>query len=563
MSNARRQFLDLRLGQAAVLLVAAISLESRLAAAPAAAAARVTRPTFSVQMPQGRQATTSPASGLSLLVEAGPLNGYGYRTVRLRFDSPIAAPGDRQLTVKLSVGGYRGRRTVNDPLATVEKDFELPAGATRGDYVIHVPQYEEWRQVWWDVWVDGVLDPPLSRAARVAFNVLGRAQLDTASVLSLFEGGRAADLDDVLLGKTQSSFAVIVRDSLPEPWIGLSSFDAVLAETTQLQRLQRDEPDQFEALCRWVAAGGSLWIAKVADGEHDRLSELLGVDRHLCWTENEAGKGAAEATTDAEPPSTGVGGADGPADGWRWAWLRQRSGDGSQPVAPPTELESVENLITADIRKRPRPPGRRAWFAERQYGFGVVLAFMPREDVLRAARAGEHGWSKPFAGTEPLEAPPFVLAGREYLAERTWAERHGLAPDEANNDFSNLLVPGVGLAPVIEFQVLITLFVVVVGPVTYWLLKQRQRTHLMVFTVPLSAATLTAALLLYAVLADGFGTTVRVRAVTLLDQPSGEHATWGRLSYYAGLAPSEGLTIADDSAMYPLLPGWNDLGMAR
>ena len=54
--------------------------------------------------------------------------------------------------------------------------------------------------------------------------------------------------------------------------------------------------------------------------------------------------------------------------------------------------------------------------------------------------------------------------------------------------FANLLVPGVGLAPVTEFHVLITLFVLVIGPVNYWLLKRWRRLHLMVLTVPLAAA---------------------------------------------------------------------------
>ena len=34
-----------------------------------------------------------------------------------------------------------------------------------------------------------------------------------------------------------------------------------------------------------------------------------------------------------------------------------------------------------------------------------------------------------------------------------------MTPDDANLDFAKLLVPGVGLAPVTEFRVLITLFV--------------------------------------------------------------------------------------------------------
>ncbi len=139
---------------------------------------------------------------------------------------------------------------------------------------------------------------------------------------------------------------------------------------------------------------------------------------------------------------------------------------------------------------------------------------------------------------------------------QTWGQRHGLTPDAPNDEYANWLVPGVGLAPVTEFRILITLFVLVIGPVNYWLLKRMRRLHLLVITVPLAAALLTAALFLYALLADGLGTKVRVRSLTLLDQRRGEAASWARLSYYAGLAPSAGLSVSMETAIYPICPDW-------
>jgi hypothetical protein len=133
-----------------------------------------------------------------------------------------------------------------------------------------------------------------------------------------------------------------------------------------------------------------------------------------------------------------------------------------------------------------------------------------------------------------------------------------MTPDDANPDFANFLVPGVGLAPVTEFRVLITLFVLLIGPVNYWLLKRSGRLHLLVLTVPLAAVLMTSALFGYAILSDGFGTTVRAQSLTTLDQRTGEAACWSRLSYYSGLAPGDGLTMPSDVAVYPIIPGWND-----
>src|SRR5262249_26323111 len=79
-----------------------------------------------------------------------------------------------------------------------------------------------------------------------------------------------------------------------------------------------------------------------------------------------------------------------------------------------------------------------------------------------------------------------------------WDTRHGLTPDAANTEFAKFLVPGVGMAPVTYFQVLITLFVLLIGPANYWFLKRAKRLHLMVLTVPLAAGITTLALFAYA-----------------------------------------------------------------
>jgi hypothetical protein len=139
-----------------------------------------------------------------------------------------------------------------------------------------------------------------------------------------------------------------------------------------------------------------------------------------------------------------------------------------------------------------------------------------------------------------------------------WSVRHGTAPDDPNRDFASLLVPGVGLAPVTEFRVLITLFVLIIGPVNFWLLNRWRRLHLMVLTVPLAAVVMTAALFAYSAVSDGFGTSARAHSLAVIDQRTGEAACWSRLSYYSGLAPGSGLTMPADTVLYPINPAWNN-----
>jgi len=158
---------------------------------------------------------------------------------------------------------------------------------------------------------------------------------------------------------------------------------------------------------------------------------------------------------------------------------------------------------------------------------------------------------------------PFDSPTEEYddrwlalLQQTGWQARHGFSPGVPNSEFNDWLIPGVGTAPVVEFQFLITCFVIGIGPLNYWLLKRSGRLPLLLVTVPLTAIGVTLLLFAYGLLADGLGVQVRARSYTWLDQPAGESVSWNRVSYYAGRAPSEGMKFSRETAVYPLTPYW-------
>ena len=195
-------------------------------------------------------------------------------------------------------------------------------------------------------------------------------------------------------------------------------------------------------------------------------------------------------------------------------------------------------LVRVAGRKRPRRtvPGRgRAEppsFLCRPLSMGMVVAFA----------------ADPFPGTERQ-----WWAVRYALGESRWdwRQRHGLSMFQDNPDFWKFLIPGVGLAPVVSFEILITLFVLAIGPANYFLLRRWKRLYLLVVTVPLSAAVVTLALFGYALVSDGLGTRVRVRSVTEIDPHRGEAVCWARLSFYCGLPPSGGLRFPSDTTVIP------------
>jgi hypothetical protein len=140
-----------------------------------------------------------------------------------------------------------------------------------------------------------------------------------------------------------------------------------------------------------------------------------------------------------------------------------------------------------------------------------------------------------------------------------WYRRHGLSLQRKNADFWNWLVRGVGLAPVTEFRVLITAFVLAIGPLNYFWLRRRGKLHLLVVIVPVAALGVTFALFGYAIMADGLDTRVRARTYTQIDQRAGRAVCWSRISYYAGLAPAGGLVFPDDVVAVPLTSNGGDV----
>jgi hypothetical protein len=102
---------------------------------------------------------------------------------------------------------------------------------------------------------------------------------------------------------------------------------------------------------------------------------------------------------------------------------------------------------------------------------------------------------------------------------------------------SGFSIPGVGRPPVIAFQVVISLFVLVVGPGFYIFLYQSGRMHLLLVIAPVLSLLACSGLFLYAIIHDGFEIKGRVQSVTRIDHPSGAAVTHARHAYYAGVSP--------------------------
>jgi hypothetical protein len=544
----------------------------------------VTQPNGDVTvMPQNLPA--SRRTGLQLVVDTRWVNSYGYRPVEVTIVAPTPTTTTQTITIQLHSGW--------ESVTTVSQDFEFPKGATRASTIVSVPFYEQaLLGFWWDVRVDGAKDIDLSMDKENASRRLSGSNVSASTIRVLVPSSQV--IQKSVVTTTIIDFEVLSLElgNFPRRWIDYSCLDVVSLSLPDLEQLAKTNPSALESIEHWVRAGGQLWVSDVGA----KLEKLPEVSKQLKVPDalmqavadpavkdsNEKTNEKAEVVVerlDNHPPEAGwrpgrfrFGGPGGQAQGFsdirtgrnRWvndpsviAQLEQDPNFRRTTEAPSPDDPTVERRF---------PPDSSQWYVEQRLGLGTLRAFRGANEAAAFAQSTPAVNPNAAANANGDTNGPIPRALAVALrSTRHWDGRHGLIPDSSNPAFANLLVPGVGRAPVTEFQVLITLFVLLIGPFNYWILKRYKRSQLLVLTVPLAAGVATTALFAYAILADGFSTKVRVRSYTTIDQTTGDAACWAWTSYYAGLAPGKGLTIPADMVVYPILPNWggDDAGIDR
>ncbi len=342
----------------------------------------------------------------------------------------------------------------------------------------------------------------------------------------------------------------VALGQLPDDWLGYAAIDMVVLPLADAVELAADHPTRWEALMQWTAAGGNLLLFGLG-GLEPQVLHTLDWDR-LVQVDSLLGQ------------------PDAQADGT--AWL--------QPDPLPILHEATMAAIRLDdegetLRQRAvmldsieayqSATGRR--LTDEQFEHLTAIETSRRLQYRPPQATLHFRWRNFLLGRVVVVAEPQVFPGSALdwfwmyetaLSDRLlWRERVAVSNQRENAQFYDMLVRGAGLAPVTAFRVLITLFVLTVGPLVFLWLWRVQKLHLMILLVPAVSLLMTLALAAYALLADGLGTRIRVRTITVLDQDLGREARWSRLSYYAGLAPADGLTFSDQTVVLPLVPNPN------
>ena len=479
---------------------------------------------------------SSSAKGINLTVSTLWLDGGGYRPIQVSVvpTTPLVADQTLHLEFHAKLNYYPGDREV-----VASQDIELPAGSTGVVDTIAVPQFFPFTSFNVEVWLNGryssklsqrgfaggtapdglpkvlVVGAPAGAAATAppTFTIL--ADPDSSLLASIFPsdasqqqyfGGPVAATPTGAAKPPLSTLMTLPYNYLPRRWIELSSIDIVCISLGDLQQLAVAEPERCQALRQWLISGGNVIVFDV------------GAEQ----------KQADEAARLLAPNSSLAGGLV--ADGW----TKPNVFDFKD------RLKAYGGTQTPSISDAPNQNPQSPVFSLRRFGDGMLLA--ADTDDLFAQPAQHWIWMLNSLGPD------------RWL----WYRRHGVSYDRKNGDFWSWLVRGVGLAPVTEFRVLITAFVLAIGPLNYFWLRRRGRLHLLVVVVPVAAGAVTLGLFGYAIIADGLDVRVRARTFTQLDQRTGQAVCWSRLSYYAGLAPSGGLVFPDDVVVLPLTANDDD-----
>ncbi|MBL4884008.1 MAG: hypothetical protein JKY95_05675 [Planctomycetaceae bacterium] len=300
-------------------------------------------------------------------------------------------------------------------------------------------------------------------------------------------------------------------NELPANWLGYTGLD-ILA--IPLKTLTQDLPaDTRKGILQWVFSGGTLIIYNVEEAvaESDSLKNVLDLNNRAF-------------------------------SGKKWSSLNAKNFkkiaiiDTSTGSTPTAELEDFSTGDPWDISPRN--------FGMRTLGLGNVIAVT----------------NNPFPGTVSHWT---WLLGNLSQEQLLWHKRHGITPRAGNESFFHFLIPNVGRVPIFSLLILITIFTILIGPVNYiYYLRKRQLAMLLV-TVPIIAFGSSLTLLAYSTMTHGFSVKSRVRSVTFLDQKQNHAMSINRVAYFAGMAPSDGLSFEPTTAVYPIWSADNSFEAGR
>lgn len=550
----------------------------------------------------GSAPTNAAKAGLSVLINAPRLGNTGFQPLKLTF---VSTTGTFAAQRKIRVL-FRPRMNYATQLDyQFSCQVTVPQGAKRHEETVLVPNFYRWEscsvrlyeggrqlgdrrpamlaigsevQDWGQHRSVGIVIPKESPASSAAFrrtkrfgsanNSAGQATAgptsktpawakfpDLRSFVTVLGDGPIDSRQNISRLNDQQSlsyaqslnhswirFREIGEDAMNDSWLAYSQLDIMLMPFPVLERMEQNQPGQIRAIREWVAAGGELWTY-AATSKSVNKSDWIGAlpDRALqqfAYVQKpekalSLNRDNDFSQIDFQPwnygttftPASSYGSGSG-------AEKRKAVYDELKTANHPMTLSQKRNELLAGVQIMP-------------FGFGRVVA-IESED--------------PFPGS-------FQLWQGLKSPVQDWDTRHGVNYARGTDSYWAWLMAAVGQPPVTMFVILNGLFVLVMGPLLYFVLRRRARLYLLYFMAPALALLTTLGLFAYAFVLDGFDNRARIRQLTWFDGHSGlstvaagesgaakqyPRIDQSRQTYYTVMDNQKGLTFDSDSLILPV-----------
>ncbi len=170
---------------------------------------------------------------------------------------------------------------------------------------------------------------------------------------------------------------------------------------------------------------------------------------------------------------------------------------------------------------------------EERYGFGSIFTFKPY--IGRTAGVADYARKVRDRGQEfwrhPDKAPSCVYVPKHLGEKLTNPPARVLTLDFASGN--EILFMGEPDVPIFMLVLIMTVFVLLVGPLNYVLLMKRRRTALMVVTMPLISLAFCILVFTFVAISSGFALRGKIFGYTYLDQNDRVASTYAHVSLLA------------------------------
>ncbi|KAA5542227.1 hypothetical protein FYK55_15605 [Roseiconus nitratireducens] len=502
-------------------------------------------------------------AGFRLWVSMPRLGGDGFQPVHLKFQA-LGKQFNRQRRLRLQ---FRPRAQYATPLDfQYSCDVTVPEGQRAYETSILVPQFYRWERLSLRISEDGRLlgdvpstfNPPQTTKnwgqhisvgvltcpptdsnqpwarfpdLRSLVTVLGDGPLDDRPQIKRFTNKQARDYVDQLK-HSWVRFRIIDEDEMQRSWLGYSQLDLLLAPFPILDRMSREQPERLDALLKWASTGGQIWaysapadlgtaavpwLTTPPDSAVNQIQFYPDPAKQLSLDRNND-----TSSIDYQP--------------WGFGTYYTNSYTVNATVRKRQTLYDDLTAVNHPMVKRVNRPALLAQMQIVPHGLGRV--------VLLSA-------SDPFPGSfqlwQALDAKPLK-----------WKQRQGIDYRKGNDSYWAWLMPAVGQPPVTMFVILNGLFVLLIGPVLYFVLRRRKRLYLLYFLAPALAFLVTTGLFCYAYISDGFDNRARIRQLTWVDARGKDTSDpcpqidQSRQTYYTVIDNQQGLHFDDQSLVLPV-----------